>query len=228
MIKLQNRLKTAADLVACGGVCIDIGSDHAYLPAYLISEGICTRGIAADIGQLPLQNARATLCRYGLLDKIELRLSDGLDAFSPKDGDEIIIAGMGGTLITDILSRAPWLKDSSKHLILQPMTHSEEVRRFLSQNDFYIEEERAVCDEGRCYNVISARYSPDKEICKTEGFYYIGRLAELDSDEAKIIINKQIKRVKSRIEGLRSCGRLPDELAQLETAYEELKHYENC
>ena len=128
MIKLDTRLKLAADEVRPGKKLVDIGTDHAYLPAFLVENGICTEAIAADIGKGPLENAKKVVSvSKDLNEKITLRLSDGLKEIRPDEAEDIVIAGMGGILISEILTSAPWVKDETKRLILQPMSHAEDV-----------------------------------------------------------------------------------------------------
>ena len=109
-ITLTPRLSAVASLVKGGGIIADIGTDHGYLPIYLLQKGIVNGAIAADIGKEPLKNAERSVCQYELTDKIKLRLSDGLREFSPDDAEEIIFAGMGGTLIAEKLKETDWIK----------------------------------------------------------------------------------------------------------------------
>ena len=118
-------------MVRKGVVAADIGTDHAYLPSYLVLNGICPRAIACDLRRGPLENAAETLERMGAADRITLRLSDGLDELSAGEADDIIMAGMGGTLISRLLERTDWIKNKNIRLILQPMSHAEDVRLFL-------------------------------------------------------------------------------------------------
>ena len=144
MISLGPRLHCAASFVRCRTKITDIGTDHAYLPAYLVEQGIADCVLACDIGVMPLKNAENTVKSRSLEDRISLRISDGLKEVSPDEADEIIICGMGGTLMAEILEAAPWIKRRGMHLILQPMTHSEDVRKFLISNGFSVTEERFV------------------------------------------------------------------------------------
>ena len=159
MLSLSSRLSCAASMVRCRTNITDIGTDHAYLPAYLILSGKCDSALACDIGIMPLENAKKTVEKYSLHNKITLRVSDGLKEVSPDEADEITICGMGGNLISDILAAAPWIKRDGMHLILQPMTHSEDVRKFLYENGFVIDEEKFVIDNKKVYCCISAVYS---------------------------------------------------------------------
>lgn len=202
---LTNRLKTAADMVRENRFTADVGTDHGYLPAFLVMSGKTQRAVASDIGEGPLENAAKTLRRYGIQDKVQLILSDGLKNV-PEDAEEIVIAGMGGNLITAILSGAPWIKDKNKHFVLQPMTHTYDVRKYLWENGFYIDDEKICRDSGRVYVVISAYYSGEKK--EFDDFLcYFGEKIQPNNEDGKAYISKQLEIVKSRYKGLSSCGK---------------------
>ena len=116
---LSNRLKAAASLVRGGGILADIGTDHGYVPVYLVKNGIVKSAIAADINKMPLENAAKAVRESGLCDKIQLRLSDGLKNLKEGEADEFFIAGMGGTLISEILSSSIWVKNSVYHFVFE-------------------------------------------------------------------------------------------------------------
>lgn len=145
-------------MVRRGSRVADIGTDHAYLPVYLVQAGVCPGGIAADIRSGPLDAARRTVTEAGLTDVIALRLGDGLVPVAADEADDIVIAGMGGETIVEILSAADWVKDTRLRLILQPMTRAEELRRWLLTSGFSITEERLVRDGHRLYPVLAAAY----------------------------------------------------------------------
>lgn len=203
-LKLTNRLQVSADFVRSGRKTADVGTDHGYLPAFLVLNGITDSAIAADIGIGPLDNARKTVEKYDLEDNIQLILSDGLEKI-PHDSEEIIIAGMGGTLISEILSKADWIKNKDIHLILQPMTHSQDVREFLTENGFYIDDEKTVEDSGKVYIVISAFYSGRNER-KTPFYWYFGDKISNESDTDVAYIKRQYSYLKSRCHGLLHSG----------------------
>ena len=209
-------------MVVGGSVLIDIGTDHAYLPVNLIQRGIIPRAIASDIGEQPLKNAEKTVAKCGLADKIELRLTPGLEGYNAQDGSEIVIAGMGGTLIAEILEKAEFIKNPSIHLVLQPQSHSEDVRRFLCKNGFTIEYETVCEDTGRIYNAISAYYTGDMSKSDCEGYFLLGELPNINDERAKYLIDRTLKVVKNRIKGLEGCGRNPEELEMLKRAMEEI------
>ena len=159
MINLDKRLMMVASLVRQGSRVADIGTDHAYLPVYLVENGICPSGIAADIRLGPLDAARHTVTAAGLTDSISLRLGDGLSPVSADEVDDIVIAGMGGKTIAEILSVAEWVKDSHLRLVLQPMTRAEELRRWLLTHGFSVQTERLVRDGHRLYPVLAAEFA---------------------------------------------------------------------
>ena len=147
MSKLSLRLSTAASLVRDGAVVADVGTDHAYLPIALCLSGRAERAIASDINEGPILRARAHIAEYGLSERIQTMRCDGLTGLEPYAPTDILILGMGGELIADILRRAPWTKDARVRLVLQPMTHPEVVRRFLCENGYAIVEERLVHED---------------------------------------------------------------------------------
>lgn len=198
-MKLDNRLMAIADLVRKDKIFADIGTDHAYLPVYLVEKGIINCAIAADLRVGPLDNAKDTVISYGFTDKIELRLSDGLDNFKENEVQEIAVAGMGGLLISSFIDRTEWLKNSDIHLILQPMTHIEELRKTLFDNGFIIDNEVVAEDGDKLYIVISAYYYGDAT-AYTDLDLIIGRLP-LNEDELskKYLVKVQTKYNKKLI-----------------------------
>lgn len=155
---LSARLSTAERFVREGGFLADIGTDHAYLPLYLIKKGRIRGAVAADIAKGPLAIATRHIEQEGLSDRIATCLSDGLEKLEAYHPTDIAIFGMGGELIADILHRAPWTKAPHIRLILQPMTKMTELRRFLAENGFCILDECLSKDSGRIYQTICAEY----------------------------------------------------------------------
>ena len=181
-IKLDDRLSAVASLVRDGKRVADIGTDHGYLVAYLIENGICPGGIAADLRKGPLENARQTVIQQGLSDKIELILSDGLENIPTDACDDIVIAGMGGNLIAEILEKAPWVKDERINIVAQPMTHAEVLRQYFLDNGFTIAQEKTATDGKRYYCIICANYTGKKETHKLS-YIYTGEIKpETDTD----------------------------------------------
>lgn len=218
---LTPRLKAAASLVRGGGILADIGTDHGYLPIYLVETGKISKAIAADIGKMPLENARKSVELNGLSDKISLRLSDGLRSFSPDDADEFVFAGMGGTLIAEKLAETDWIKNKKYHFVFQPQSRAEELRQFLFENGFQIEKEIATHEGRRVYIAFSAFYNGEN----TEYSYadcFLGKL--LPTEDAKNHIKKQISRLSDRYS---SAALSEEESKTLFETIETLKEFTN-
>ena len=221
-IKLSPRLQMAADMVRTGVVAVDIGTDHAYIPVYLLQAGICPSAVAADLREGPLANARATVSAYGLEQNILLRLSDGFDNIGAGEGQDFILAGMGGTLIAELLGRTAWLKDSSKRLIIQPMTHAEDVREFLCKQGFEILFEQACFEEHRCYIAMCAQYKGVSPKPVSPAYYYVGELPSGKTEAFREYIKRQRLRLKKRADGLEKSGQNPEEAKALREIIQEI------
>lgn len=168
-LHLDRRLKTVAEMVRLDKRIADIGTDHAFVPCYLIKRG--AKGvIASDISDGPLACAKATVELYGI-DGITLVKSDGLDNIPPVD--DVIIAGMGGELIADIVSRCPFL-NSDMRFILQPMTKDFILRRRLYESGFAILAEKTAAVSKKVYTVMLCAYTgAKKEI--DDAFAFLGK-----------------------------------------------------
>ena len=196
-MNLSARLRCAADLVRSGAKTVDIGTDHAYLPAYLVLSGRVDSAIACDIGEGPLANARETVKTLGLDGKIDLRLSDGLSAVKSSEADDICICGMGGELIAQIIDSAEWLTDPKKRLIIQPMTAVDDLRIYLAENGFCVTEEKLIKDAGRIYCIMSAQFG-GKTASYTPEYPYIGNISA-DTEIGREYITKQLVRINKHI-----------------------------
>mgnify|MGYP000247603720 CR=1 FL=1 len=160
-MQLSRRLQTVARLVPYCRCLADIGTDHAYVPIWCVIHGICQTALACDVRPGPLQIAKKRIGVYQLGDHISTRLSDGLEALLPGEADTIVIAGMGGLLIADILQRGRAVIQPDTHLILQPMTAIEELRHFLYQNGFRVLDEHVVQEENKFYNLLEVCLGAD-------------------------------------------------------------------
>ena len=154
----DQRLLSAIPFLTRGGRCIDVGTDHAYLPIYLVGNHIVAHAMACDINEGPIKSAREHIALAGMQDRIDTRLTDGLHGLEFFDADDIMIFGMGGELIVKILSEAPWVKNHKIGLILQPMSRASVLRAYLIENGFEISGE-ALSESGKIYQTIYARYS---------------------------------------------------------------------
>ncbi len=213
-MKLDSRLMAIANLVRDNKIFADIGTDHAYLPVYLVEKGIINKAIAADLRVGPLENAKLAVDSYNYSDKIELRLSDGLDNFKENEVEEIAIAGMGGLLISSFIERTVWLKNSNIHLILQPMTHVEELRKTLFDNGFIIDSEVVAEDDDKLYIIVSAYYYGDAT-AYTDFDLIVGRLPHNNDDLSKKHLTKIYEKYNKKFLALKKANKECEELGKI-------------
>jgi len=159
-MELSLRLKAIASLVPAGSVPADIGTDHAYLPVELVKAGVCSRAIAGDIHRGPFLQALERVEKAGLADCISVRLGDGLAILQPGEADGIIIAGMGGQTLLQILAAGAEVLATCQYLILQPMTDVAQVRAELDGRGWFIDAENLVKEEGKFYQIIKYTRQP--------------------------------------------------------------------
>jgi len=171
MIILTERLKAVASFVR-GNRLIDVGTDHAYLPAHLLSAGKIDSAVLTDINPGPLKKARSTISSAGFDDKCRFVLTDGLVGLDNEECTDISIAGMGGILITEILEKSEIAKRAN--LILQPMTHPHLLRKFLFDNGYSIEGESLAKEDRRIYQIINTVYTGKTELY-TDTELYLGK-----------------------------------------------------
>ena len=157
---LDGRLALAASFVRPGSVVCDVGTDHAYLPIWLLQNGICPSAVACDINEGPLKSAKEHAARFGCDDRITFCLTDGLRGVD-LDGcyvKDIVICGMGGELIARIYGESSYTRRPDVRGILQPMSRAEDLRASLAQDGFMIEDERLAEAAGRIYTCLSVVY----------------------------------------------------------------------
>lgn len=205
MINLSERMLMAARMVRNGNAVADIGTDHAYLPAWLILSGISPKALACDVRKGPLENAKKTVENYGIENEVTLRLSDGFDEIEPFEADDFIMCGMGGTLMEQLVSRTYWLKDKRKRIIVQPQSHAEDIRKFFIENGFEILFEDACIDGGKLYCAMAAEYT-GKISEKPVSYIYSGKLPECRKKEAKIYLENINSRLKKKLEAEKIHG----------------------
>ena len=157
MIELSPRLAAVGRLVPPGLPLVDVGTDHAYLPAALVQMGRIPSAVAADLRQGPLSRARETVREHGLTAKITFRLCDGLTGIRPEEAGSVAIAGMGGETIAHILAAAPWVRERAVPLILQPMSSQSDLRLWLQQNGYAIAGEKLAREGDAIYTVMLVR-----------------------------------------------------------------------
>lgn len=198
---MNARLKFISTLIPRDGGFADIGTDHGYLPAYMARTGYSDTIIAADIKKAPLSTAVATAREQGVEDKISFRLCDGLADIAPDEINTIVIAGMGSDTICGILDRAEWCYDPKYTLILQPMTKSEILRYWLTNNDFDIYGEYIVKENGELYQIICACHGLSSPLSDAELF-----TGKLDTIKGETLFNELldglIKRFERSVSGM--------------------------
>ena len=183
--QLDNRLRLCAEFVRPGARAADIGTDHAYLPVWLCRHNICPSAIAADVNPEPLSRGRITVAQAGMEDKISLRLSDGLAQIAEDEVDDIIIAGMGGELIADIITACPYAAD--KHFI---------------------------CVAGKkCYTVLSVVYGGTVRQ-HDELYRYTGELHPRENETHLRFLRGHIKRLRKQAKGEARFAALADRLEE--------------
>ena len=159
-VPISDRLLACCGFVAQGDRVADVGTDHGYLGIWLLLEGKARSVIAADIVPGPLSAAKKNAAKFGVSDRMEFCLSDGVQSI-PRDFDTLVCAGMGGDTMISILSAAPWLRSNRYRLILQCQSKTAELRRYLSENGWRIAEETVLRDGRFLYTVMEVWWQPD-------------------------------------------------------------------
>lgn len=188
-MELSNRLKMVASCAKKYDFLVDVGTDHAYIPIYLLKNGIIKKAVACDISKGSVEKAKKNISLYGYAEQIETRCGDGLTVIQEDEfPDEIIIAGMGGMLIIDILKKSKHIADSAKRLILQPQRDIDKVRRYIHSVNLKITYENMIFEAGKFYNVIVCEKGLEDNYTDKE--YLFG----------KILINEKNPFLKKHIE----------------------------
>lgn len=167
---ISKRLLACAGLLSPCETVADVGTDHGYLPIWLLSQGICRRVIAADLREKPLGIARQNAEKYGTADRTEFVCCDGLTALRPGSFDALVCAGMGGDCIAGILAAAPWICDARYTLILQPQSSGNDLRRYLGENGYLLEREILVKDGRFLYAAMRVRFGGGRAFSPGEQF----------------------------------------------------------
>jgi tRNA (adenine22-N1)-methyltransferase len=223
---LTPRLKIIADSIQGFDTVADIGSDHAYLPIYLVKNGHVKRAIATDINKGPVETAKKRLKGHNAEDAVSVRRGYGLEPILPGEAEVIVIAGMGGILISDILDKDIQTVSSAKLLILQPMRDSDRVRKWLLQHGCEIIDEELVKEQDKIYEVIWAK--PGGEVKAPEGLMLMGdRIIEKKHPLAPEYINRKTRELYKILEELEakdieSCREKAEEYRVLLNYYLEV------
>ncbi len=221
-MKLSPRLAAVAGLVPAGVRAADIGCDHGYLSLHLTESGIAAHCIASDVREGPLSAARENVRAAGMADRIELRLGDGLSGIAPEETDCIILAGMGGDTMREILQAAPWITGGGHTLVLQPQSHTDTLRLWLSGQGFSVTAERVVYDRGHLYVVFRAEWDGKGDrspLCP----YFSPALLALSAEEREPYVERVFAELGKRLEGLRAAEGREDEAGELAAHIEYIR-----
>ena len=186
-MELSKRLNWILEKVDKCETIIDVGTDHGYIPIKLIKDNIASRVIASDINKEPLEKARINASLDGVIEKVDLRLGGGLKTLKSKEVQGIIIAGMGGNLIRDILEADLDKVKDVDYLVLQPAQNPEVLREYLYTHEYEIIDEDICLDEGKYYELFKVKYN----ITKLEDVFY---------EISPVMLKKRTETLKSYIE----------------------------
>lgn len=231
-MELSKRLQAVADLVTEGASVADIGTDHGYIPIYLMEKGIAEKVIALDINRGPLERARMHIVGHGLKGKIETRLSDGLERVLPGEVDTMIAAGMGGGLVIKILTEGKAVVDTLDTMILQPQSEIAKVRQFLNAHDLRIVKEDMIEEDGKFYPMMKVIHGEkeDYSICEST---YGKRLLEGRHPVLKRYLDREMM-IKENVFGqlfkhqnsVSAAKRIEELKKEIILTQEALKYYE--
>ena len=194
-LPISKRLLACCGFVAPGERVADIGCDHGYLSIYLLTQGIARSVIAADIREQPLLSAVRNAQKFGVRDRIEFYLSDGVRSI-PRDFDTMVCAGMGADTMISIIEAAPWLKRSAYRLILQCQSKSHMLRRYLSKHGWRITEESVLRDGRFLYTVMEVYYEPDYPRLTVGQWYFPPAMLENPGRETVEYYRQTISRLE--------------------------------
>lgn len=221
---LSERLSTIKDFVPENSILGDIGTDHGYLPVYLIENKICKKVIGTDISPNSLKKITDFVSSKEFNELIDIRLGDGLEVIKPFEIDTVVIAGMGGLLIRDILENNKDVANSITHFILQPNVAADELRRYLYENNYIIIDEKLVKEANKFYEVIYAKKG--KELLKKSIYLEIGEKLISNKDPLlKEFINSKIalsEDIMKKLEG-NNTPRTKERYLELNNKIKELK-----
>ncbi|MGB9779666.1 tRNA (adenine(22)-N(1))-methyltransferase [Caldanaerobacter sp.] len=218
-MRLTKRLKTIVKYVPKGVRLADIGTDHGFIPIYLVKNGIVERVIATDLNWGSLKRAIENIEKEGLKENIDTRLGDGLKVLKAYEVEVAIIAGMGGLLIIKILEEGKEIAKTIKRFIFQPMKDADKLRRYLLYEGYKICEEDLVKERDKFYEIIVAEHG--RQEIKDEVYYEIGpKLVENSHPLLKEYLIYKIKKIQNIL------NKLPTEDVKRKDLEEKIKKLE--
>ncbi len=217
--KLSKRLEMVASFVPTGAVLADIGSDHAYLPCYLVHKGIVSRAIAGEVVKGPYDSAVKQVRTEGLTEHITVRLANGLAAVQPEDVvNTVTIAGMGGPLIVSILEKNPESLATVTRLILQPNIHAKVIREWAIANGWAVSDEAILEEDDKIYEILVLQRGPES---LTEAELLLGK--HLIAQKSDVFVKKWTREIANWQRVLTSIEQA-EATAEIEAKRQELQH----
>ncbi|MHC1720825.1 MAG: tRNA (adenine(22)-N(1))-methyltransferase TrmK [Clostridiaceae bacterium] len=228
-MELSLRLEKVASLVEPCRCVADIGTDHAYIPIYLVERNICSHAIASDINRGPLEKASKNISLHGLEEKIECRMGSGFNTLKKGEADVAIISGMGGNLIRDIIEERMDLFMEFKSAVLQPVQNPEVLREYIYNKGFEILDEELSVDENKFYEIMKIRYD-EKKYDVDSIFYEISKkLFDERHPEIKSFIRKKYRKYSTIISQIQDDTPLANERkAELNVKLGKLREMLEC
>lgn len=217
---VDRRLEVAASFGRRGARVADIGTDHASLPIYLVGNGISPCALACDINEGPLRAAKINIASAELSDSIDTRLTDGLNGIEDYDPEDVYVLGMGGELISRIVLSSELSRKVGVRLILQPMTHTHDLRRDLLANGFNIVDETLVRDRDRVYQIIVAEYDGIVRTATQVELWLGKKNIECGGEDLRTLASLYAFGLEKKIKGYAEAGKKDDQANEL---YCELK-----
>lgn len=196
-MELSRRLNWILNIMDKCDTIMDVGTDHGYISIELIKRKITNKVIASDINKDPLKKARINISLEGLADKIELRLGGGLTPIKDNEVNGILIAGMGGNLIRDILERDIEKVKNMEYIVLQPAQNPEVIREYLYTGNYEVIDEDICLDEGKYYEIFKVKYKENNSTKLESIFYEISPILLNKKDDVfKGYLNEKINKYK--------------------------------
>lgn len=224
-MELSKRLHAVAQLVSVGLTVADVGTDHGYIPIYLLENGKCAKAYAMDVNKGPLLRAKAHIEEHGLEERIETRLSDGVKQLQVGECDAVIIAGMGGALTVKILDEGKAVFKSLTEFVLQPQSELYKVREYLFEQGYCVVAEDMVQEEGKFYPMMKV-INGESDTYNTIEFRYGKLLLSKKHPVLKIYLEKEKNTKKMILQNLQkeSGEHIEVRIKEIEEELEGIKY----
>lgn len=202
-MELSKRLQAVAGLVGDNLVVADVGTDHGYIPIYLIESGKCQKAFAMDVNEGPLLRAKDHIQMHGLTECITTRLSDGVKALKVGECECVVVAGMGGALAIKIMEEGKEVFHSLQEFVLQPQSELDKVRQYLNENGFQVVAEDMVLEDGKYYPMMKVINAVDSKYSLAELKFGRGLLNQ-KHPVLKMFLEKEVNSKQMIIQNLKS------------------------